>query len=43
LKIVSENDSRQILPTTTGYIDFVGRFDLDMNRKPPFELKRVVG
>lgn len=43
LKVISENDLRHILPTMTEHINFVGRFDLDMNRKPPFELKRVVG
>lgn len=40
---VSDSVLKRILPTMTEHIKFVGRFELDMKRKPPFELKRVKG
>jgi TnpA family transposase len=41
--IISDADLKRMLPTMTEYINFIGRFDLDLQRKPPFELKRVLG
>jgi len=38
----SNTDLNRILPTMTGHINFVGKFDLDFKRQPPFELKQVV-
>jgi hypothetical protein len=35
LKVISENDLKHILPTMTEHINFVGRFDLDMNTNLP--------
>jgi hypothetical protein len=29
--------------TMVRHINFVGRFDLDFSRKPPFELRQVIG
>jgi TnpA family transposase len=40
-QMVSEDDLKRILPTMTGHINFIGRFDLDFDRKPPFELRTV--
>jgi len=37
----SKADLKRILPTMTGHINFIGQFNLDFNRKPPFELKMV--
>jgi TnpA family transposase len=31
-------DLKHILPTMTGHINFVGRFDINFNRTPPYEL-----
>ncbi len=36
---VDEEDLAHILPTMTEHINFVGRFDLDLRRKPPFKLR----
>jgi len=36
---VDEEDLARILPTMTEHINFVGRFDLDLRRKPPFKLR----
>lgn len=40
---ISSEDLNRILPTMVRHINFVGRFDLDFTRKPPFELKQVIG
>lgn len=40
---ISSADLNRILPTMVRHINFVGRFDLDFTRKPPFELKQVIG
>jgi len=40
--IVTDDDLKHILPTMTENIDFVGKFDLDLQRKPPVEFN-VVG
>ncbi|MGD0886535.1 MAG: Tn3 family transposase [Thermodesulfovibrionales bacterium] len=37
-KLVLDDDLRHILPTMTGHINFVGKFALDLQRRPPFEL-----
>ena len=39
----SEADLKRILPTMTHHINFVGEIDLDLQRKPPFELRKVKG
>jgi TnpA family transposase len=36
---ISEEDLKRILPTMTGHINFIGQFNLDFDRTPPFELK----
>ncbi len=36
---ISQEDLKKILPTMTGHINFIGQFNLDLNRKPPFDLK----
>jgi TnpA family transposase len=36
-------DLKRILPTMTEHINFVGEFNLDFKRKPPFALKRMAG
>jgi len=41
--MLSEKDLKRILPTMTGHINFIGQFDLDFNRKPPFKLSQLVG
>ncbi len=41
-KLVSDEDLKHILPTMTEHINFIGRFDLDLQRRPPFDLKRVI-
>jgi hypothetical protein len=41
-KLVSDDDLKHVLPTMTEHINFVGKFDLDLQKRPPFELKRVV-
>jgi hypothetical protein len=40
---ISSADLNRILPTMVRHINFVGRFDLDFSRKPPFELRQVIG
>ena len=40
---ISSADLNRILPTMVRHINFVGRFDLDFTRKPPFELRQVIG
>jgi hypothetical protein len=42
IKGLSDEDLKRILPTMTEHINFVGEFNPDFNRKPPFELKQVV-
>ncbi len=39
----SDSDLKRMLPTMTEHINFVGTFDVNLQRKPPFELKRVKG
>lgn len=41
-QMVSEEDLKRILPTMTGHINFIGQFDLDFDRKPPFDLKQLI-
>ena len=38
---ISDEDLKRTLPTMTGHINFVGQFNLDFNRTPPFELKQM--
>ena len=40
--IISAEDTKHILPTMTDGIDFVGTFNLDFQRKPPFDLIRKI-
>jgi hypothetical protein len=40
---ISSEDLTRILPTMVRHINFVGRFDPDFTRQPPFELKQIVG
>lgn len=42
-KLISEADLKRILPTMTHHINFMGEIDVDLQRVPPFELKRVLG
>lgn len=35
---ISDEDLSHILPTMLNHINFVGKFDFDINRKPPFKL-----
>jgi TnpA family transposase len=42
IKDLSDEDLKRILPTMTEHINFVGEFNPDFNRKPPFELKQLV-
>lgn len=42
IKVVSQDDLKRILPTMTEHINFIGKFDLDLHRKPLFEIKQVV-
>ncbi|MDY6895132.1 MAG: Tn3 family transposase, partial [Thermotogota bacterium] len=39
---ISKADLKRILPTMTGHINFVGQFILDLDREPPFRLKKMV-
>ncbi len=39
---ISEEDLKRILPTMTGHINFVGEFNLDFMRTPPFEFNQIV-
>ena len=41
--IITDEDLKHILPTMTEHIDFVGRFDVDLKRKPLFDYKHLVG
>lgn len=38
-QMLSEKDLQRILPTMTGHINFIGLFNLDFDRKPPFDLR----
>lgn len=40
--VISEADLKHMLPTMTEHINFVGKFDVDLLRRPPFELKRLI-
>jgi len=40
-QMVSEADLKRILPTMTGHINFIGKFHLDFDRKPPFKLRQL--
>lgn len=40
-QIISKEDLKRILPTMTGHINFIGQFDLDFDRRPPFNLRQV--
>ncbi len=40
-QMVSEEDLKRVLPTMTGHINFIGQFDLDFDRRPPFNLRQV--
>lgn len=40
-QMVSKEDLKRILPTMTGHINFIGQFDLDFDRRPPFNLRQV--
>ncbi len=42
-KPISEADLKRILPTMTHHINFVGKHDVDLHRKPPFELIKIKG
>ena len=42
LKLVSDEDLKHVLPTMTEHINFIGKFDVDLQRRPLFELKRVI-
>ena len=42
IQTIPEEDLKRILPTMTGHINFVGQFNLDFNRTPPFELKQMI-
>jgi len=42
LKLVLDEDLKHVLPTMTEHINFIGKFDVDLQRRPPFELKRVI-
>ena len=41
-QMLSEEDLKRILPTMTGHINFIGRFDLDFNRRAPFKLSQLI-
>ncbi len=36
--IVEDEDKKHMLPTMTGHINFIGTFNIDLNRKSPFKL-----
>jgi hypothetical protein len=38
---VTDSELMHVLPTMTEHINFVGRFDLDLQRVPPFDLRLV--
>lgn len=38
---IPDKDLNRMLPTMTGHINFIGQFNLDFNRKPPFYLKKM--
>lgn len=38
---LSEEDLKRILPTMTSHINFIGQFNLDFDRTPPFQLKMM--
>jgi TnpA family transposase len=42
LKVVSIDDLKHMLPTMTGHINFVGKFDVDLQRKPPFDFLHLI-
>jgi len=39
---LSEEDLKRTLPTMTGHINFIGQFEVDFNRRPPFKLKQLI-
>ena len=41
-QMVSEEDLKRILPTMTGHINFIGQFNLDFDRRPPFKLRELI-
>lgn len=42
LMVISEADLKHMLPTMTENINFIGKFDVDFLRRPPFELIHVI-
>ncbi len=36
--LIQDENLKHILPTMIEHINFVGRFDIDINRRPPFRL-----
>jgi len=36
---ISKEDLKRVLPTMTAHINFIGQFNLDFDRTPPFKLK----
>ena len=40
-QMVFEEDLKRILPTMTGHINFIGQFDLNFDRRPPFKLRQM--
>ena len=38
---IEDEDLRHILPTMVEHINFVGRFDINLERMPPFKLAEV--
>ena len=42
LQTISQEDLKRILPTMTGHINFIGQFNLDFDRKPPFKLRQLI-
>ncbi len=41
-QMLSQKELKRVLPTMTGHINFIGQFDLDFNRRPPFNLKQLI-
>ena len=35
---IRDEDLKHVLPTMVEHINFVGQFDIDINRRPPFRL-----
>ena len=42
LMVISEADLKHMLPTMTENINFIGKFDVDFLRRPPFELMQMI-